>query len=162
MIAEGDVLTGTNHSMKLAKLDALVVVFEATYAPGAKAPPLHRHPAQEEVIEILEGSLKARIAGVERILTAGEKVTIAAGVDHTMGNPFAEPARTRWETRPPLRTAEFFARLHHEGGHPLAMLALVAEYRDVFELSVAPAWLLRPLLLMLAWLARRLGLSRPG
>ena len=72
-------------------------------------PPIpHFHPSQREHFEILEGTMHARIDGAERELRAGDELEVEAGAVHAMWNEGPEPARTRWQTRPALRTEEFF------------------------------------------------------
>ena len=44
--------------------EALLV--EATYGPGGSPPPKHLHPAQDEVFQMLQGSLRFRLGSVER------------------------------------------------------------------------------------------------
>ena len=48
---------------------------EVIIAPGAKGPPEHIHPLQEERFEVLSGRVGARVEGEERTLQAGEALT---------------------------------------------------------------------------------------
>jgi quercetin dioxygenase-like cupin family protein len=83
---------------------------EAAYGGTGGMPPQHVHPRQSERFEVLEGSIRAIVDGVEHRYGPGDAFEVPAGTPHTMA---AEgPARTRWEVRPALRTAEFFERLH--------------------------------------------------
>ena len=81
---------------------------EATYEPSSNPPIPHFHPSQREHFEILEGSMHVRIDGDERELRAGDTLDIEAGTVHAMWNEGPEPARTLWQTRPALRTEDFF------------------------------------------------------
>ncbi len=140
---------------------------EATYGPEGKAPPAHLHPRQAERFEVLEGSVRTRIAGSERTYEAGEEFEVPAEVPHQMWNPFAEPARVRWQTLPAGRTREWFEaidRLHREDkvgrrGMPglLAFAALLTEFDDVFRLAVKPQPLVRAALGLIAPLGRMRG-----
>src|SRR5688500_14519850 len=93
-----------------AQTDGELLEMEATYGGSAPMPPEHVHPSQSERFEVLEGQIRAIVDGEEARYTVGDVFDVPAGTPHTMG---AEgPARTRWEVRPALRTAEFFERLH--------------------------------------------------
>jgi mannose-6-phosphate isomerase-like protein (cupin superfamily) len=55
-----------------------VLAIDATYAPHGSAPPTHYHPRRDEHFEILEGSLRVEVDGVERVRDgAGTEVTWA-------------------------------------------------------------------------------------
>ncbi len=82
---------------------------EAAYPPSSAVPPPHLHPRQHERFRILEGAMHASVAGRLRVLRAGDTVEIPAGTVHAMWNAGAVPARVNWQTRPALRTQEFFA-----------------------------------------------------
>jgi quercetin dioxygenase-like cupin family protein len=132
--------------------EALVV--EVAYGPGGTPPPGHRHPAQDERFEVLEGTITARVPGGQRELSAGAVLEIPRGAVHRMWNAHDAPARLRWETRPAGRTEAWWAALDAAGagsGRPgvLALAPALREYRDVFRLS-APQWLMQPLLAVLA------------
>jgi quercetin dioxygenase-like cupin family protein len=83
---------------------------EASYPGTGVLPPEHLHPQQIERFEVLEGSVRAVIAGEERRYDAGEAFEIPAGTPHQMTAD--APSRMRWEVRPAMRTAEFFERLY--------------------------------------------------
>lgn len=56
--------------------------FESFNEPDGAAEPEHIHPHQESSCEVLSGQLTFRIDGGERVLQAGDTVTIPAGVPH--------------------------------------------------------------------------------
>jgi quercetin dioxygenase-like cupin family protein len=128
-----------------------VFLVEATYGPSSSPPPPHFHPSQDERFEVLEGAVCVRLDGEERRLEVGDVVEVPRTVPHQFWNPTDAPSRVRWETRPALRTAEWFRTwdaLHRAGkvdanGRPKPhhLAALVTEYRDVFRLA-GPAGLL--------------------
>ena len=140
---------------------------EATYAPGGRRPPPHLHPAQDERFEVLEGTLRARVAGRERELAAGDVFDIPRATVHQMHNPGDEPARVRWRTRPAGRTEDWFRAIDAlqrsgrvgAGGMPgpLTLGVLLSEYRDVFRLAVAPDPVVRVALAGLGALGRLRG-----
>lgn len=138
-------------TIKLSPRDELTIVrsdddvleVEAVYAAEGSPPPPHLHPAQEERFEILEGAMTACVGSEEaRTVPAGETLVIPSGTRHKMWNAETSVARVRWETRPALRTDEWFraidAAIRDAGGEMPGLdvlLPLVAEYGDVFQLA---------------------------
>jgi mannose-6-phosphate isomerase-like protein (cupin superfamily) len=114
MARSGETVTNPVAGMTLlfvktaADTDGELLEMEATYEPSSMPPIPHFHPSQREHFEILEGTMHARIDGAERELRAGDEVDVEAGTVHAMWNEGPEPARTLWQTRPALRTEEFF------------------------------------------------------
>ena len=87
---------------------------EASYPGDADLPPEHFHPSQVERFEVLEGAIRAVVDGDERRYDQGDVFEVPAGTPHQMTGD--GPARVNWQTRPALRTAEFFERLY--SGNP--------------------------------------------
>ena len=146
--------------------DALVV--EATYGQGGKPPPKHYHPAQDEHFEVLEGTMMFRLGSVEHEVAAGEEIDIPEGVAHQVWNPNEEPARVTWQTRPALRTEQWFRGVDaivREAGDktpsPLAFATLLSEYRDCFRLAVGPDLLVAPVIKLLGAVGRLRGHRLP-
>lgn len=113
---------------------------EARYPPHSKPPPSHRHPKQEERFVVIEGAVHFRVGGEQRVVTAGNEIGVPRGVFHRAHNPHDAPALVMWETRPALRTAEFFMAMARAGlGRARPRLpdaaAILLEYGDVFELE---------------------------
>jgi mannose-6-phosphate isomerase-like protein (cupin superfamily) len=105
-----------------------VLEMEAAYRGDAALPPEHLHPSQAERFTVLEGAMATVIGGVRRRYEAGEQFEVPAGTPHQMT---AEgPTRVRWEVRPALRTAEFFARLYDPG--PEGAAAGAAAFLEAF------------------------------
>ncbi len=108
---EGQELHGPNgYRLRLTAISEDVLEMEASYASGGSMPPEHLHPSQAERFEVLEGAVRAIVAGDERVYGAGESFEVPAGTPHQMAGD--GPARMRWEVRPALRTAEFFERMY--------------------------------------------------
>jgi quercetin dioxygenase-like cupin family protein len=82
-----------------------VLVMETTLPAGGPLPPMHLHPAQEETFTVLEGTVDVVLGDERRTLREGDVLVIPPGTAHAMHGD----ARLRWETRPALRTDEFFA-----------------------------------------------------
>lgn len=81
---------------------------EATYPPSSAAPPLHFHPRQDERFVILEGGMRAIIGGRACELRVGDTLDVPAGVPHAMWNAGSGSSTVNWQTRPALRTEQFF------------------------------------------------------
>ncbi len=61
-------------------------VFEFELAPGAGGPPIHTHDEGNETIELLEGALSVRVHGRDRVLRAGDRLTLTPDDPHTFRN----------------------------------------------------------------------------
>jgi mannose-6-phosphate isomerase-like protein (cupin superfamily) len=107
------------------------------YLLGSPFPPSHFHPAQDEYFEVESGAMVFVIGGAERVVSAGESIEVPRRVPHKAKNASdVESAVVRWETRPALRTTEFFATAAQLGRPgPLDAALLAQEYRDVFRLA---------------------------
>jgi quercetin dioxygenase-like cupin family protein len=134
---------------------------EATYEPSSAKPVEHFHPRQGERFEILEGTMHARVGGEQRVLVAGDTLEIEAGVPHAMWNEGPQRARTLWQTRPALRTENFFeaiVRLGSAGRQgPLQTAVLASEYRDEFRPTSPPPAIQAVVIAVLAPIGRLLG-----
>ncbi len=74
-----------------AGLDGIVAI-EATFLPG-KCHDFHRHPGQEEVIYVIEGSIEQWVLDEKQVLSAGDSVVIPASAVHASFNEGSEPAK---------------------------------------------------------------------
>ena len=112
-------LTITPHeSIEVRHADAERLELEVTYGPGGSAPPAHLHPVQDEHFEVLEGELHTKVEGDERVLRAGDTLSIPRGTVHQMWNPTDSRVRATWVTTPAGRTLDWFRAidaLHREG-----------------------------------------------
>ena len=144
-----------------------LVEMEATYRPGSVEPLEHFHPRQEEHFEVVSGSLRARVGTEDRSLAAGDELDIPRGTMHAMWNEGDDEARVIWQTRPALRTEDFFVavgRLAQEGkltakgaANPLLGAALLHEFRGEFRTTSPPPAVQAVVVPALAMLARLLG-----
>jgi quercetin dioxygenase-like cupin family protein len=107
------------HNLRLVKTGAEtggeLLEMEATYAGTGVFPPEHLHPNQDERFTVLEGRVRAIVAGEEKSYDAGETFEVPAGTPHQMAAAKGVPSRFTWEVRPALRTAEFFEGLYGTG-----------------------------------------------
>jgi len=155
------------ESVEVRHSDSELLEVEGTWGPDGSPPPKHYHPSQDEHFQVLEGTLRSRVDGVQRDLGPGDELDIPRGVVHQMWNPGSEPTRAVWQTRPGGRTEQWFRaidRLHREGRvgddgmpGPLAFSVLLTEYDDVFRLGVPAQPIVRGALAGLAVVGRARG-----
>ena len=123
------------------------VVVEIAYTGDGAKPPTHFHPQQEERFEVLEGEINVLLDGEERVIRAGDTLTVPAGTRHQMWA--TAPARQRWETTPAQKTERFFETmwgLQQDGkleGDPerakLQMALTMHHFRDEIRVEKPPA-----------------------
>lgn len=147
--------------------DGEYLLTEIRYRPDANAPPLHVHPRQDKTFSVLSGELAVVTDGDERLLAAGEDVTIPAGVPHTTRNAGETEARVLYEVRPPLAQEQimrtFFA-LARDGKtsadglpHPLQLAVILDTYPGNFYAASPPVAVQKVLFKLLAPLGRLRG-----
>lgn len=159
MAKSGDTLTLTPKEQltiitSAADSGGEMLAMEAKYGPGGSPPPEHYHPNQEETFSGVSGTVTARIAGVERSVGPGEKVTIPAGMKHAFWNPGTESATVRWEVRPALATDRIFEELS-DAGSTLKQALVISQYKQEFRLSNRPQRMLLDVIAPLARLIAR-------
>jgi quercetin dioxygenase-like cupin family protein len=155
------------ESLEIRSSSPEALEVEATYGEASRPPPKHLHPAQEEHFEVLAGTLRARVEDQDYVLEPGDTLDVPAGTPHQMWNGGAAEARVLWQTRPRLRTEEWFTALDSlqrqgrvgKDGMPgvLAFGAMLTEYRDVFRLAVGPDPVVRGALAVLGAVGRARG-----
>jgi quercetin dioxygenase-like cupin family protein len=67
--------------------------FELRVPPGSNVPPPHSHPGNEELLYVLEGTLRYTVGSDTRDLRAGEAMATPPGVVHGFSNPHAVTVR---------------------------------------------------------------------
>jgi mannose-6-phosphate isomerase-like protein (cupin superfamily) len=163
-----DTLRLTPHeTVTIRKSSPELLEVEGNWGPEGKPPPPHFHPSQDEHFEVLEGTLTAKLGGEEFDLGPGQMLDIPREVHHQIWNRGEVPARALWQTRPALRTEEWFRSIDRVIGEgrvgrngmpgPLAFGVFLTEYRDVFRLGTGPDLVTRPLLYGLGLLGRARG-----
>lgn len=70
-----------------------VGMFELTVPAGARVPPAHSHRNNEEVIYVLEGTLRYTVDDDVRDLKQGDHMYTPRGSVHAFSNPHDQPAR---------------------------------------------------------------------
>ena len=69
--------------------------FEMQVPPGAGVPPPHSHLDHEELVYVLDGTLRYTVGSVTRDLGPGDTMGTPRGVAHAFANPHATTARVR-------------------------------------------------------------------
>jgi quercetin dioxygenase-like cupin family protein len=94
--------------------------FELTVPPGSNVPPPHSHPANDEFIYVLEGTLRYMVDGEVRDLTPGDFMFTPRGSVHGFSNPHRAAARALVTNTPDIG-AQYFrdvAAVVNAGGPP--------------------------------------------
>jgi mannose-6-phosphate isomerase-like protein (cupin superfamily) len=143
------------------------LVAELRLTPGAAVVGEHLHPGIDESFELLEGRLGYRLADVEGMATAGDRLEIPAGTWHDWwhegegeavcrvtivpGDRFEQMIRTLWGLACDGRT--------NAKGMPglLQLVAISEEFSDVIVFRKPPRVVQRTVFGALAPLARRRG-----
>jgi quercetin dioxygenase-like cupin family protein len=95
-------------------------MFEMIVPPGSNVPPPHSHPGNEEIVYVLEGTLRYTVSGETRDLRAGDSMSTPRGAVHAFSNPHAVTARALVVNTPDIGAAYFreVASLLGAGGPP--------------------------------------------
>ena len=114
--------------------------FELRVPPGSNVPPPHSHSANEELVYVLEGTLRYTVGGETRDLRPGEAMATPRGVVHAFSNPHAAVARALVINTPDIGPGYFHevGSIINAGGTPdrAALLATMQRYGLV---AAAPA-----------------------
>ncbi|HWH05826.1 MAG TPA: cupin domain-containing protein [Gaiellaceae bacterium] len=76
------------------------LVVEAVVRPGAAPPAAHAHPAAEERLQVVRGTVGYRIGRTRGVARAGERLTVPPGTRHRFWNAGADEAQFVFELRP--------------------------------------------------------------
>jgi quercetin dioxygenase-like cupin family protein len=94
--------------------------FVLVVPPGSNVPPPHSHPGNEELIYVLEGTLRYTVGSVTRDLRAGESMGTPRGAVHGFSNPHGAVARALVVNTPDIGAGYFreVAAILGAGGPP--------------------------------------------
>ena len=94
--------------------------FVMVVPPGSNVPPPHSHPGNEELVYVLEGTLRYTVGGVTRDLRPGESMGTPRGAVHGFSNPHGVVARALVVNTPDIGAAYFreVAAIAGAGGPP--------------------------------------------
>ncbi len=95
-------------------------VFEMRVPPACHVPPPHSHPANEELVYVLEGTLRYTVDGETRDLQPGQFMATPRGCVHAFSNPHAVDARALVINTPDIGPRYFreVAAILNAGGPP--------------------------------------------
>ena len=121
-------MRGPGVELTILSNEPELLAMEAAYDGSGQMPPAHFHPSQTERFTVLEGRMRTRIDGVERVYEEGETFDVPPATVHQMAAE-GGPARTRWEVRPALRTASFFETLYSGNADASFLEEFAPEFR---------------------------------
>lgn len=100
--------------------DRTLGTFELTVAPGANVPPPHSHRDNEEMVYVLEGTLRYTVDGQSRDLRPGDWMHTPKGSVHAFSNPHEVLARALVTLSPDIGAQYFrdIAEVVGAGGPP--------------------------------------------
>ena len=137
------------------------------FAAGNDGPPEHYHVGYEESFEILRGEFRFEMDGEVRRATAGDELTVSAGVPHGFRNVGDEIGATVTTTRPAGQTQNVITTLYglaHDGkldedAQPglLQGLAMTAATSDDTVFTSPPPTVTTPMAKLLGPVANALG-----
>lgn len=111
---------------------ASVGLFELTVPPGSNVPPPHSHTSNEEIVYVLEGTLRYTVGSDTRDLMPGQTMHTPKGSTHGFSNPFGDVARALITLSPDIGPKYFedIAAVVSAGGPPdkAAMIAVMHRY----------------------------------
>lgn len=95
-------------------------VFEMRVPPASHVPPPHSHTANEELVYVLEGTLRYTVGSETRDLRAGDFMATPRGTVHAFGNPDTVEARALVINSPDIGPQYFreVAAIVNAGGPP--------------------------------------------
>lgn len=107
-------------------------MFELTVPPGSNVPPPHSHSNNEELVYVLQGTLRYTVGSDSRDLLPGQGMHTPRGTVHAFSNPFSGVARALIIMSPDIG-AQYFkdvAALVNAGGPPdkAALVAVMHRY----------------------------------
>jgi len=107
-------------------------MFEMIVPPGAKVPPAHSHRDNEEIVYVLDGTLRYRVDDETRDLMAGQRMYTPRGSVHAFSNPHDAPARVLIMLTPDIGAGYFrdiaAAAVTPGGLNPAAMVEIMTRY----------------------------------
>jgi quercetin dioxygenase-like cupin family protein len=114
-------------------------MFELTVPPGSNVPPPHSHSNNEELVYVLEGTLRYTVGADTRDLTAGQGMHTPRGTVHAFSNPSDSLARALIILSPDIG-AQYFQDIAAvaNAGDPPDKAALVAVMRRYGLVPSAP------------------------
>ncbi len=112
--------------------NASMGIFELAIPPASNVPPPHSHSRNEEIVYVLEGTLRYTVGSDTRDLTPGQTMHTPRGTVHGFSNPFGTIARALIIMSPDIG-AQYFedvATVVNAGGPPdkAALASVMSRY----------------------------------
>jgi quercetin dioxygenase-like cupin family protein len=128
------------HYLSEATSGCRIGCFEMRVAPNGLIPPPHSHPDHEELVYVLEGTLRYRVGETTRDLGPGDSMATPCGEVHSFSNPNAEPVRALVINTPDIG-ADYFREIASIVGRegPPDKAAVVATMRKFGLVPASPA-----------------------
>jgi mannose-6-phosphate isomerase-like protein (cupin superfamily) len=150
-----------------AETNGEAVVIECFVEPDGAVAATHLHPSQDELFEIVGGSVGFKLDKTEIVAKPGDRILVPAGTPHRFWNAGEEQSRFVCEVRPALgfeQLLETMFALANDGKvnrkgmpNPLRLAVIAREHFDTVRLPFPPAWLQRLGLVMAAMVGRSVG-----
>ena len=107
--------------------------FELRVPPGSNVPPPHRHSANDELVYVLEATLRHTVGGEAKDLQPGESRVTPRRVAHGFSNPHSVTARALVILTPDTIGSQYFrdvGAVVNAGGPPdrTRLTAVMQEY----------------------------------
>jgi quercetin dioxygenase-like cupin family protein len=114
--------------------------FELRVPPGSNVPPPHSHSANEELLYVLEGTLRHTVGSETKDLHPGESSVTPRGVAHGFSNPHSVTARALVILTPDTIGSQYFRDVSAvvNAGGPPDRTKLVAVMQKYGLVSAAP------------------------
>ncbi|MGH6743062.1 MAG: cupin domain-containing protein [Bradyrhizobium sp.] len=114
--------------------------FEMRVPPGSNVPPPHSHSANEELVYVLEGTLRYTVGSETRDLQPGDSMATPRGAVHAFSNPHGVASRALVINTPDIG-AQYFrevAAIVNAGGGPPDRARLMAAMQRFGLVPAAP------------------------
>lgn len=118
------------------------------FAAGGLRVPAHKHPLQDETLEVVSGRLTYYLAGKKHVAETGTKVVLARGVGHQHHSEDAEAAVVIQTMRPGLDFDYLLENLFGLGSegklqgisYSIYLIVLLGKMKSAFVGANLPVW----------------------
>ena len=155
-----------------AQTGGRLLAFDVFLPRGGHVPARHVHPIQAEQFTVVAGRMRFRLGRRTILAGPGETVVVPSGMSHWFGNAGQDIAHARVEVRPALRTEELLeasGAMAMAGGRygarmprPSDLAHLLVEFQREIAVPDLPRFLVRAVLMLLAWVGPRGASRRAG
>ena len=159
MIQAGDVIENPVTGERLVfrktsrETNGELIALETFVQPNGFVAAAHVHPHQEELFEILGGTVGFRLGRKKIVAGPGQRVTVPAGTAHKFWNAGDDEAHFLCEVRPALQFEQLIetmfglaanGKTNRKGmPNPLRLAVIARHHFDDVRLPFPPAWMQR-------------------